>query len=56
MVKNKNTSGKRLKPIKGSGFIAKDELVKDASAIYNYYYNYISELNSSQAFTILQKS
>lgn len=48
-------AGKRLKLVKPTALSAKDVHAEEISAIYNYYYKYISELNNSQEFTILPK-
>jgi glycosyltransferase involved in cell wall biosynthesis len=49
-------TGKQLRPIKGTNISAKDGAAEDINFIYNYYYNYISELNDSREFTILQRA
>lgn len=48
-------AGKRLKSTKTANGASKDERVDDINFIYNYYYNFISELNNSQASEIFQK-
>jgi len=48
-------AGKRLKPAKPTIAPAKDVPAEEISVIYDYYYNYISELNNSQMFIILPK-
>jgi len=48
-------TGKRLKPTKTTDSVTKDKPVDDINSVYSYYYNYLVELNNSQAFEILQK-
>jgi len=49
-------TGKQLRPVKGTNISAKDGATEDINFIYNYYYNYISELNDLREFTILQRA
>jgi glycosyltransferase involved in cell wall biosynthesis len=52
--KIKIEAGRRLKTAK-SNDSAKDNPLEDISTIYNYYYDFILELNNSQEFKILHK-
>lgn len=53
--KIKIQAGKRLKPKKTTDRITKGESVDDITSVYNYYYDYLVELNNSKVFEILQK-
>lgn len=54
--KIKIRAGKWLKPGNKTNLSDNDQPVGDISSIYNYYYNYIKDLNDSQQFTVLQKN
>ena len=44
--------GKLIYRVKERANQTEEKPVEDISVIYNYYYNYISELNGSQKFTV----
>jgi glycosyltransferase involved in cell wall biosynthesis len=49
-------AGKRLKPVTEINVSTQVSTDEEINAIYNYYYNYISEINNAEEFIILQKS
>ncbi|HTD40652.1 MAG TPA: glycosyltransferase [Mucilaginibacter sp.] len=51
--KIKIQAGKRLKPVK-SNISAKDNPLEEISSIYNYYYDFISELNQTAGFSFIE--
>jgi glycosyltransferase involved in cell wall biosynthesis len=54
--KIKIAAGKRLKPGSPTGQKTDTPAPEDITAIYNYYYNYLADLNNTQASTFLAKT
>ncbi|MDB5132563.1 MAG: hypothetical protein JWR02_2312 [Mucilaginibacter sp.] len=54
--KMKIQAGKRLKPKRERGVLADGGTVENIHSIYNFLYNYVAEINSSQEFIFLERT